>query len=114
MKGKDLKTKLLKTGRTLTDISKALGTSTQNLNSILNASDVKSGTIEKLAKVLNMPIGYFYDSEGSTVNNVSATGVNTGASVNGDVKIINNERVKYLEEIVKEKERLIQVLLERK
>lgn len=113
MNGKILKEKLRHIGKSQKELADMLGVTPQSVNAILSASDVRSGTIERLAKVLKLPMSYFYD-DGTTVNNVSATGVNTGASVNGDVNIGGNERVKYLEELLKEKERTIQILMERK
>lgn len=113
MDGKKLKEKLRRVGSSQSRIARLLGMSPQSLTSIFNAADVRSGTIERIASVLNLPVSFFYDTDGAAVNNVVASGVNTGASVNGDVNIGDSERIKYLEELVREKERTIQILLDR-
>ena len=64
MDGKFLKRKILECGKTQKEVAELLGISPQAMTSILNASDVRSGTIERLCKVLDLPISFFY--EGST------------------------------------------------
>lgn len=113
MDGRKLKEKLSKVGKTQKEIAGLLGQTPQSLVSILNAADVRSGTIERIASVLNLPISYFYDTDGGAASNATAIGVNTGASVNGDVNISDTERIKHLEDLVWEKERTIQILLGR-
>jgi hypothetical protein len=60
------------------------------LNSWFNSNDVRSGTIEKLAEVLNLPISYFYGEEGSAISsvagnhNTTATGNNNTVSSTDD------------------------------
>lgn len=58
------------TGKTLVEISQMLGMSSQALNQILNAKDVKSGTIETLSKVLQIPIGDLYGSRSADVASI--------------------------------------------
>lgn len=60
MTGKELKKRLKMTGKTLVEISQLLGMSSQALNRILNAQDVKSGTLETLSDVLQIPISDLY------------------------------------------------------
>lgn len=61
MKGEFLKRRLLETGKTQKEIAELLSITPQSINAILSASDVRSSTIEKLAKVLNLPITFFYE-----------------------------------------------------
>lgn len=90
MKGSDLKNKITACGFTMTSIANRLGILPQNLNSWFNSNDVRSGTIEKLAEVLNLPISYFYGEEGSAIssvagnNNTTATGNNNTVSSTDD------------------------------
>lgn len=63
MSGTQLKEILSKTGLSLTEISDKLQTSTQNLNSMFKASDVRTGLIERLCAVLDMDITDFIKSD---------------------------------------------------
>lgn len=61
MKGLELK-KILREDRVnLSELAKALGfDNDQRLHSALNAADVKSGLIEKIAQATNRTVGYYY------------------------------------------------------
>ena len=62
MKGLELKKKLREDGINLSDLAKSLGyDNDQRLHSALNAADVKSGLIEKIAKMTNKTVGYYYE-----------------------------------------------------
>lgn len=90
MKGSDLKTRLLACGYSITFIANKLGVLPQNMNSWFTSNDVRTGTIERLAEVLNLPISYFYgETNGSTSsvngnNNTTATGNNNTVSGSDD------------------------------
>lgn len=60
MKGADLKDLLRKEGIILSQLAEDLGMSQQNLSAAFTRDDVKSGLLEKMARVLNKPIGFFY------------------------------------------------------
>ena len=99
------------------------GVTAQSLSSVLSAKDVRSGTIEKIAKALGVRISYMY-GEADKVQNAVATGngsvaVNGNNNVAGNVTVGNDtavlqERIILLERILEEKERLIKVLMEKK
>lgn len=114
MSGEELKEILRKTGMGVTDIAKALGVPQQNFSQALKAKDVKTGLIEDLAKVLNLPISYFF-GEDINFNRVTANGQSSVAAINSNVTMENcdilKERMKHMEDLVAEKERLIQVLM---
>lgn len=59
MKGSDLKEILRKEGVVFNQLAEALEMSQQNLSAAFTRDDVKSGLLEKIAKVLDKPIGYF-------------------------------------------------------
>ena len=61
MDGKYVKRKIIECGKTQKEIAEMLGISPQSMTSILNASDVRSGTIERLCRVLDVPITFFYE-----------------------------------------------------
>ena len=61
MRGDILKRKILETGKTQKEVAELLNITPQSINAILSASDVRSSTIEKLAKVLNKSVTFFYE-----------------------------------------------------
>lgn len=63
MTGDDLKRLLRATGHSITELAGKLGTSQQNLSQALSAKDVKTGLVEDLAKVLGLPVSYFFGEE---------------------------------------------------
>ncbi len=110
MEGSYLKHKIRETGVTLKEVSDLLGITSQALNSIFNAKDVRSGTIEKVAHVLQVPVSYFYDE--LNYQSAIATGNESVAAINSNVSCPTNvmeERIKALEALLAEKERLIKV-----
>ena len=70
MKGADLKDILRKEGVILSQLAGDLGMSQQNLSAAFTRDDVKSGLLEKLARVLNKPIGFFYGEAFGPVQSV--------------------------------------------
>lgn len=60
MKGSDLKDLLRKEGVVLSQLAEDLGMSQQNLSAAFTRDDVKSGLLEKISRILNKPIGFFY------------------------------------------------------
>lgn len=114
MTGEDLKKRLKTTGRPIAEIARELDVLPQSLNQALNVKDVKTGLVENLSRVLNLPIGFFFgnDSNGTTA---LANGDSSVAAINSNVSMetseVLQERVKHLEELIAEKERLIQVLM---
>lgn len=114
MKGEEVKLKLKKAGVSITEIASLLGMSRQSLSQALSVKDVKTGLIEDLSKALNVPLSYFYNDSSS--QNAVANGNKSVAAINSNISSsaedVLKERVKALESIVAEKERLINVLME--
>ncbi|MDD5855289.1 MAG: helix-turn-helix transcriptional regulator [Prevotella sp.] len=115
MTGENLKRILKATGNSITELADKLGTSQQNLSAALNAKDVKTGLLEELSKVLDLPISYFFN-EGNKINNATANGTSSIAAINSNVSMgdssILQERVTMLEKLLEEKERTIKILME--
>lgn len=87
------------------------------LDAILGGSDAKISTIENIAKALNISIGYLFDEE--LIGNSAIAHGHSVAAINSEISVGENvvilaERVKHLEELLAEKERLITVLMEKK
>ncbi len=114
MEGKVLKHKIAEINVTQLDLANKLGITPQSLSSILHAKDVRSGTIERIAQVLNVPVSFFFGE--NTGNNAVASGNKSVAAINSSVSSptaeVLEERVKALETLVAEKERLINILME--
>lgn len=89
-----------------------IGMSEQNLHRCLNNNKIQAGDLEKIASLLGVSILTFFD-EGLTQNNAIASGRNSIAAVNSAVngnKALE-EKVTLLERILDEKERTIQILM---
>lgn len=67
MDGLTLKHIIERNGRKLADVAVALGITPQALNSAFKSADIKSGTLEKVAEILGVPICQLYGE--SCVNN---------------------------------------------
>lgn len=65
------------------DISKLTKVSRTTIENLLSGADVKVSTIENLANVLNVPVGYFFD-DGNFIQ-ISANGAQSIATNSGDV-----------------------------
>lgn len=120
MTGKELKEKIAIKNISSLAIAKQLGISPQALNSTFNASDVKSGTLERIAEVLGVKMSFFYpddnDRQSAVVSgngSVSVAGNNNVTSNSGDNSVLK-ERIVMLERLIEEKERLINVLMDAK
>lgn len=117
MEGKFLKKKLLEINKSQKELAAQLGITAQSVSAILSAKDVRSGTIEKIAQVLGVSVSFFY-GEGEVKQNAVANGAKSVAAINSSINTqdseILKERVRSLEALVAEKERLIKVLMERK
>lgn len=60
MTGQELKIKIKEAGRSQKEIAELLGVTAQSLSSVLAAKDVRSGSVEKIADALGIPVGFFY------------------------------------------------------
>lgn len=84
MKGSELKEILRKEGVVFNQLAESLEMSQQNLSAAFTRDDVKSGLLEKIAKTLNKPIGYFY---GESLGPVQTVVGDNNTQVGGDYQI---------------------------
>ena len=117
MTGEELRPFLTHLDSTLASVAKKLDMPRQNLDKMLKTKNIKSGLLEKLSKIYDVPVSYFYGGnvEDERIN-VKAEGT-SAASVHGNatVKIDNalaSERIHYLEAIIIEKDERIKELKE--
>lgn len=66
MSGEELKKKLEAIDMSFAKMAELMGVFPQSFNKTLQADDVKSGFIEKLARVLNKDLAFFYDMPASS------------------------------------------------
>ena len=89
--------------------------SEQNLHRCIRNNKIQAADLEKIAFLLKADIRIFFDDEVSRLSNntVETNGDFSPASMMGNVSVgtdaILVERVKHLEELLAEKERLIKV-----
>lgn len=62
MTGREVKERLLSQGYTLADVAKKMGVIPQTLNSLLQANDIKTGVLERIANAINRSVYFFYES----------------------------------------------------
>lgn len=108
MNGQSLKQKLQTKNISFADLAEKLGITAQSLNSCFKVQDVGSNRIEQIAQVLELPMSFFYPSEG---NKAVASGDNSVAAIQstvtqGDSNVFQ-ERVHFLEKLLEEKENLL-------
>lgn len=63
MTGKQLRKKIKDKGYTFRAIASAIGESDANMQNLLNAADVKSGTLERIAAAMGENVAYFYNEQ---------------------------------------------------
>lgn len=119
MTGERLKELLSKCKVSQSEIARQLGLSHQSLNQMLSSSDIKTGLVERIAKVLNVRISFLYGEEGERNAIVSGNGsVDGNNNVVGNVTIgddtsVLQQRIILLERLLEEKERTIKILMEK-
>ena len=102
MDGQTIKAILKKHNHKLKDIAEIMGISLQNFASLLSSSDVKSGTLERIALAINKPLSFFYgESFGSCSNTI--TGSNNTA-VSGNSNVLNGNATDILRSQLDEKD----------
>jgi transcriptional regulator with XRE-family HTH domain len=110
----------------LAELSSRTGMTCSNIQKIMSSGTTKTKTIEKIAKALNVPVGYFFDepTASSIIQTDNAIGKNKvqghtvqgdGNKVSGNVSLNEcHKEIEHLKELLAEKERLIQVLMKEK
>ncbi len=95
----------------LNTIASSLGESPQNVSSMLNASDVKSGVIERISAVTGIPISEFFGEQASisaTMHGGSGNRMLTGtgnvmSSGNAELIAALKEQIETLKAIIEKK-----------
>lgn len=107
MKGSELKSRLEELGFTKAFIADKLHVPPQNVHIWLRAEDVKTGTIEKLSEVLEIPISVFYGEAYNKVTNVSG---NNNATATGNNNTVSSSDDRLLTLLLNKDEQLNKAL----
>ncbi len=103
MNGKEVKEKLLNSGYKLKEIAELMGESPQSLQSLLNAKDIKTGTLERIAESIKRSVYFFYKEPVSEF-------VIPNRPLEDENKVEQLEKhIKTLENTIKDKEEIIQM-----
>lgn len=104
MTGLELKAKLSETRYSMAEIARKMGIKSQDLNALFNVKDTKTGTIERLAIALDVPISYFY---GESFNNVSSVSGNNNATATGNNNTVSSSDDRLLTLLLNKDEQLL-------
>ena len=87
--------------------------SVQGLDNILKGADLGSSKLERIADFFKLPIDYFFDRDINVDNSIGHHVNGNGNKVVGDISLSEYRReIEHLKQLLKEKERTIQILLE--
>lgn len=120
MDGKTLKSKVKTLDISQAQLARLMEVTPQTLASVFMAKDVRSGTIERIAEVLNISPTFFYSSTPTGTAIASGTQavaavnsrVSTSAELYKEVELLK-QKVEDQKQIIYEKERLISLLMNR-
>ncbi len=113
--GNEITKRLQELHMTKTEFARRLGKISQNINRILRDPTIKTDILEKVCDVLDYDFFALYQKRRSGHVNIVASGDSSIAALNSEINTtdasILQERIRNLEMLLQEKERLIQVLL---
>lgn len=120
MTGEELRLHLSPLDESLANVARKLDMTPQNLDGILKTKDIKTGLIEKLSIVYNIPVSYFFD-EKIEVRSAGRDYVekgkieHTGTEYNGSSSEADlRDQIAILKSQLADKERIIKLLEEKK
>lgn len=103
------------------EVSAGTGLSRPTINGLLDGADVKISTLVAWANFFSKPISFFLEeNECVCVSDITSSAVNVNGTIHGGQNVtacsgesaVLQEKVKLLEQLLEEKERLIKVLME--
>lgn len=95
-----------------TQFCELVGITDQTLRQIQARNSTKTDILERIAHVLNVPIGYFFGEHTGIVVNGENNQVHNGQG--NQIMLSQEKEIEHLRELLAEKERLIQVLMGKK
>lgn len=96
-------------------LAEEIGMSEQNLHRCINHNKMQAGDLEKISMILGVHIGYFFDEMFG--NQSIANGNGSAASVYGNAIVgaiaDKDKEIEHLKQLLAEKERTIQILMDK-
>jgi transcriptional regulator with XRE-family HTH domain len=93
MRGIDVKKKIIESGVSLKEVSEKMNVSPQALQNLLKASDMKIGTLSKIAKAINKNIYFFIEEyERSTMESPKGAMPFTDLNIRDFLNIISKQQ----------------------
>lgn len=112
--GHEIEERIRQLRLTKTEFARMMGMAQQNVNRILNGKNITTDKLQQVSEILNFDFFSLYQDE-KKENNAVAIGANPIAAINSEVLstdcTVLQERVRNLEQLLLEKERMIQYLL---
>lgn len=103
-------------GKSKVEIAKLSGITRVTLDNALQGGDIRISIVEALAKTLKVKVGYLFDEDETENNTATANNGSIAFAGNNNYGNIGcrsdemlQERIKHLEDLLAEKERLINV-----
>lgn len=104
-----------KKGMTLRKVAELIEMKEGTLQKIMATGSTNTTTLEKIARALNVQAGIFFEGYTPSTNQSIANGNASAASIYGNATAGNitdkDKEIEHLKQLLKEKERLIQVLM---
>jgi len=110
MVGYKIKHIIKKSDFSVKHVAKKIGMTHQNLYRLLKKESIESKHLERIAKLLDVPVGYFFNENNTGVDiDHKVTGDKSSAS--GDITINEGKKeIKHLKELLKAKDETIAAL----
>lgn len=96
MKGIEVKEKLIKAGFSMADVARLMDETPQNLNSMLRADDIKTGTLDRIALAVNKSVYFFYNNELEDMGIVSEERSDVKYNKNNQFISVGNDSLQML------------------
>lgn len=97
----------------MTEIAGLLDTSPQALSKMIRENSTKVSTLERLSKIFNVPVGYFFDENPTNLSQVNGDYATAIAGNNNNISISHEvlELLKEKDRQLREKDELISKLV---
>ena len=101
-------------------LAREIGMSDTNLFRCIRLNKIQAEDLERVAAALSVKVGVFFGevdfkdaktANSATLNAKTIRG-NANMTIGGDASVLMSEKVAHLEELLREKERTIQILME--
>ena len=107
MTGKEIKYIVERSGIKTNAFAEMMEISPQSLNSVFQSPDVKSGTLESVARVIGVPVGTLYGDGASVINHQTnnTIGGDNNVTLNYDALKKRDEQIDRLLSIIENMQR---------